>query len=411
MLYDVCMDYFEDLGVINADRFLPYYLASIGCHIAHLKNNHYKEFPHKGAFHLNRGAAPAPLRLHLLFITIPGGGKSYFTSLFANDFSGLLHDTRLQISEHNYMTEAGLCGTASRHGKQVYKDMGIAEQYPTNMLCFEEFATAVNTTTEGQKLTNQLLTLLDSGRVAKGLGVTEIKFKSWVSMWASTQNARLDLRSGLDRRFLIFGYSPTEDDRRLFLKNIRSGYHVKPSMRKVAGIRRMINHLYDNFNLQELEFTDEYEMWQENLADRFPGFRGQEAAILDRFAIGYTIMRYYDPGDKGLTIDPDEDLIRLAEASQRMRQDHIMDSEAQIVCAMLSHEYTNRREFIRNRLIPLGYSYRQAMDILNRMDESGFVQIDREPSGSGRKAMVIRLREDLSSDPDMDMRLLKEMYA
>src|SRR5436309_386404 len=98
-----CMDYLKKIGVLHYERYAPFFLASIGAHVANLKNK-----TGGSPFYAVAGKIE-DLRLHLFFITPPGFGKSYYDLLFWDSKNGIA--SSIPNWHLDKITEAGLVGS------------------------------------------------------------------------------------------------------------------------------------------------------------------------------------------------------------------------------------------------------------------------------------------------------------
>ena len=104
-LYDRIINYLKSRGLVLVEEYIPYYLCSIGCHIANLLNHRcHKGCDHEGCrWHRLRLNGPdskgdfyhrfgnlVNTRLHILLVAPPGFSKSFFTLQFLRQGMGLV---------------------------------------------------------------------------------------------------------------------------------------------------------------------------------------------------------------------------------------------------------------------------------------------------------------------------------
>ena len=103
-LYREIVEELERRGVAYARDFAPFYISSMATHHLNLINN-------KKGFYTEAGL-PINLRQHILFVTIPGFGKSFLLRQFMeNQAYSIMKGTSIQCAFESWMSEAGMVGS------------------------------------------------------------------------------------------------------------------------------------------------------------------------------------------------------------------------------------------------------------------------------------------------------------
>lgn len=96
--YDLILDELERREVAFVNMFAPFFICSVGAHLFNLQNK---------TKHIKVAHARAPdMRLHLMFVTPPGFGRSFFMRQFVDDW-GVLGDSIPVASVVFLMLEGG----------------------------------------------------------------------------------------------------------------------------------------------------------------------------------------------------------------------------------------------------------------------------------------------------------------
>src|SRR3989304_6779936 len=83
--------FLEELGRRNisfVERYIPYFICSVGCHIFNLIN-------HSKQFYTQAGTAPN-IRLHVLMVAFPGFGKTFFQKQLIGDHNSMIKGSHVE---------------------------------------------------------------------------------------------------------------------------------------------------------------------------------------------------------------------------------------------------------------------------------------------------------------------------
>ena len=309
MIWDEIMDYAKYCRLLHYETFIPVFLCSIGAHIANYHNR--ADFT-KPSFHSKNGQK-TNLRLHLFSVGPPGHGKSIYSRLFCEEDYGLLQDS-IPVSRQGKITDKGLTGGYD-NGVRIY---GEAEKFKDGIISIEEFDHIIQASKQDHSLNivNDLLDLLDSGwfKYRKG-DEYPVRYQSYFTLFAGTQPDRLSVSSGLARRLALIDMAPDNELRNLLFEGHYNSMNINPDMKRIRKIRSRLQYLWKNFAIQNLIFHESYQKMAKTIATDH-----LELEYLDKFAIGYRIMRYYR-GGKDLEIHADSYLHNLLKTAVRMKNE------------------------------------------------------------------------------------------
>lgn len=280
-------------------------------------------------------------RIHILMRGVKGSGKSMLINMFLNEGTGLLYTNdafhngmgfRTMLGP-NSVTEAGMFGSVDEEGDIVGRP--LAREMCGGFLGFEESSslTDANKKDHSIDMKNQLLTSLDNGRVQKMMRNGWVNYNTRYTLWGGTQPARLEMESGLDRRFFIIDIDMSPEKEALFKK----AQHKQTNMTREERLMLADDAIYIRnwFNTRMLEailnpptgviFSDELGAW----LDR-DDIRSYESDLFRRLAIGYAMLSDEWVGGKTLTINLDESLLTLLESSLMMRRS-VMDTDVRLI--------------------------------------------------------------------------------
>jgi len=243
-LYDLILHELEYAKVIHHDVFGQFYTISLGAHLFNLANKGEYEYDamgneesvSKGKGSLKTGKRVLDTRLHIMFVTPPGFGKTYFIEQFIEGLHSIvpqrLYAKEIKANEYECIpckialntTGAGFTGTVRQgptnitdEGKmeiQGVQRAGLAQRYSTGILGFDEFSdlTEMMKRKHSRELDTALLKALDSGIMTRDLAPGSIDYRTGVTLWAGTQPERFDMSSGLARRLIFLRFTPTKKD-------------------------------------------------------------------------------------------------------------------------------------------------------------------------------------------------------
>src|SRR3990167_4342883 len=281
-LADELLRYVRGQGVKKADTYIPYYLASLGAHIANLRNRGVSSATQDGwnkPILLRFGTLP-DLRAHLLFVAPPGWGKTLLPRLFMDARSGLLPNTSDFMSggEMNsllsqmvtWMTEAGLVGTFGQTlNRQSVEMTGDSAELSNSLYSCDEMSSFLMERSDYNiTLLNSLLQILDEGTLYKRPSTGAISFMTRMTWWGGTQPLRVNLEHGLARRFVIIRLSPTKEDVLEYYQAHENSYFIEPRQDELEGIRHLTSELYTAVRFTRVMFTSRFLEWRDTLTAR-----------------------------------------------------------------------------------------------------------------------------------------------
>jgi len=127
-VYDEALNLLKQRGIQFVDEFIPYYLASFGCHMFNLANQAHKFYHYFDVL--------PDMRLHVIMVAPPGFSKSFFLKHLLHKDYGLLANIGIPVTFEGRMTEAGWTGRLDSSGS---KTSGCAEIYARGIVGMEEF--------------------------------------------------------------------------------------------------------------------------------------------------------------------------------------------------------------------------------------------------------------------------------
>lgn len=374
-IWEMVFEYLQDMGMLWPDRYTPFYVASIGCHIANLYNR--RQIKGAVIFHTEGGTVP-DLRLHILMVCPSGFGKSYTPKRFisSNGKIGFLDLSGIAAVLRGYMTEAGLVGTFA-DGKEV---RGLAYTHRDAIICLNELDAIQGEGEGSSKLDNALLDFLDDGWVHKTLSGGSIDYQSFASLWAGTQHSRFKMASGQPRRWIIIELLPSKEERRALKLAKRETRGLRPDMTRLNQIRKAIKALKEGFAVKEIRWGSElYELF--DALD--PDMSHNDEELYSRLAVGYNLMRYYKPGDKVLDIVVDEALVDMIHKAKLWRESILGDSTGAQVLQLVKEQPGITMSQLKREARAFSLTYRETAEILKDLEQHQAV-IKQHKSTGGR---------------------------
>ncbi len=349
----------KDNHYVDVEDKVPLFACSIGAHIfnainkcsrcdfdpAHPQNNDFNiancPLRHHNPPIYTPMSQVGDTRIHILMRGAKGSGKSMLINMFLNEGTGLLYTDGAFFDSvgfrtmmgPNSVTEAGMFGSVDEEGEIVGRP--LAREMCGGFLGFEESSslTDANKKDHSIDMKNQLLTSLDNGRVQKMMRNGWVNYNTRYTLWGGTQPARLEMESGLDRRFFIIDIEMSPEKEALFKK----AQHLQSNMTRGDRLALADEAIYIRnwFNTRMLDailnppsgviFTDELGAW----LDR-DDIRSYESDLFRRLAIGYAMLKDKWVGGEVLRIELDDPLLGLLESSLMMRRS-VMDSDVRMI--------------------------------------------------------------------------------
>ena len=234
-VYEAILNELEARNVAYARKFPPYYISSLGCHIFNIMNQQ------KGIY--TEAGLKVNTRQHIILVTVPGFGKSFWLRQFLENELSLVKGTKIGCTFESQMSEAGFVGTAKFNSEGVAQESpGLCRNESNSIVGIEEFSAISAAVSQNYNagLDTALLTALDSGMVRKRLAAGKIEYQTNLSLWTGVQPARYELSSGLARRFLFLLLIPNFNDIKQFKLNRRSSKNVKTNTLTLGKLKAAI---------------------------------------------------------------------------------------------------------------------------------------------------------------------------
>jgi hypothetical protein len=295
----------------------------------------------------------------------------------------------------NSITEAGMFGSVNDDGQIVGRP--LARETCGGFLCFEEFSSVsdANKKDHSIDMKNQLLTSLDSGRVNKGMRDGWVRYNTRYTVWGGTQHGRMDLESGLDRRFFIIDINMDAEKEALY----KEAQNKQASMTREerAYLAGEILDLRAWFIDRQMSivlnpptgvmFSKDFEEWVMK-----ESVRSFESDLFRRLAIGYHMM--CDEEWKGgiLQVEMDDTLLELLESSLKMRRD-VMDEDIRLIKTTFWDKDVPRSTLIKDvaKLIT-DHDYQAAKRWIDDTlkGQAWFSEFSPRKEGRGRRGVMCR---------------------
>jgi len=311
-LYEEIIKELENRKVAYARQFAPFYISSIATHVFNIANQRKHIYM--------EGGLPANTRQHILFVTVPGFGKSFILRQFLDGPNSIVNGSSIQTTFENMMTEAGFVGTIGKDnsGQKVEID-GLCKEHSDSIVGIEEFSAITNSMSADYNygLDTSLLTALDSGMVRKRLANGKLEYETHLTMWAGVQPARYNLSSGLGRRFLFVMFIPTYKDIFQFKLWRRVAKNIKVDTEHLRKLKLRMNERFNYIQNSLTYITFNQEFYKE--LDKLNVIHYEEP-IYERLALGYWLMKVDTLYGK-LTIGTDVELIRLMQLEHHYRKE------------------------------------------------------------------------------------------
>lgn len=286
-IYDLIMDELKDRRVYKYQTYAPFYIASFVAHRFNLMNQNKKIYYE---------AKTVPnMRLHLLFNAPPGQMKTFYLNLFGGRDNSILMNTGTEIVHRQSLNEASFIGTQPQQGQ---RRQGIAEEHTHSILMVDEFSgiTQAMKSTYNNQLETALLAALDHGHVYKDMAATNFDYKTMLTLWSGVQPTRIDISSGLGRRFCYMLFVPDPNDNAALLDIKRYTRNMTPDYGELSTLWEQIT-LFKNdiIDMERIEFD-------ESISDLYADLNlfSFETSIFDRIILGYSLAK--NGADKHTTI-------------------------------------------------------------------------------------------------------------
>jgi len=341
-------------------------------------------------------------RIHILMEGEKGSGKNALIDLFIAEGTGLLYSSQAHagIGLNTLMgpasiTEAGMFGSVDEDGVIVGRP--LAREMCGGILAFEEISSLwiSNKKDHSTDMVNGLLTTTDSGRFRKVMRNGWVSYNTRYTIWGGTQPARLELESGLDRRFFIIQIGMSKEKELAYKKAQSAQARMKSDERaSLASQAISIKEWFLKRQREVMEkpitgvvFDDELDDWIQQ-----PAVRNFESDLFRRLAIGYAMMQRQWHGGI-LHVAWSEKLEQLLNDSLRMRR-NVMDANLRLIKDTYWGQDLSKSNLLKeiSRMITNGdYQAAKRWVDENLDPQDWYMEYKPEKTGRGRKGIICRI--------------------
>ena len=389
--YDKVIQFFDESKIALASKFLPPYISSIACHILNIENQ-------KREFYFEHGQV-SNMRLHVFFCAPPGFMKTLLlTKMLDGDYSVLGKSETVLTGFEGSMSEAGFVGSIKFFNNEVIPTFGAAHEHREAILGIDEFAALTNIMKmeHSLNLDNALLTALDKGYVRKRLAAGKIAYSTQLTLHTGSQPARIDLSSGLARRFWFEFFIPTRKEEDMIKKARRNSKNVPVPHSTLKDCRRLVDDI--SYGVSEIEKI-RYDPGFYAMLDRIkvPHY---EEVLYERFALGYYITKYGI--DKKIDIAYDASLAKLIDQGNQFRKDLKDGAELSQIMNVLrdwqdrkGNKMSPTKTELTRKMTDHGMEPSISAKLLVILQKQGRIEIAQEKAGGiGRPRIRVLLKED-----------------
>ena len=341
-------------------------------------------------------------RIHILMEGEKGSGKNALIDLFLAEGTGLLHSNQAHAGigfntmlGPNSITEAGMFGSVDEDGEIVGRP--LAREMCGGFLAFEEMSSLW---ISGRKdhstdMVNGLLTSTDSGRVQKVMRNGWVRYNTRYTVWGGTQPARLELESGLDRRFFIIQIAMSKQKELAYKKAQAAQARMKSDERAALATRAIaIKEWLLNRQKEVMEkpisgviFDDRLDEWIQQ-----PAVRNFESDLFRRLAIGFAMMQSQWVGGI-LMVEWSSKLEALLNDSLRMRR-NVMDANLRLIRDTYWGQDLTKSDLLKeiSRMITNGDYQAAKRWVEENLDpQDWYMEYKPEKTGRGRRGITCRI--------------------
>jgi len=363
----IFLDEMKGRNISFVDEYIPYYIASVGCHIFNMANRIKNMY-------VQAGTTPN-MRLHILMVAFPGFGKTFFQKqLLDNPKYSLVKGSQVQCKFEGDMTSAAFVGQIlpNKDGGEPYINKGICENRSDHIIGIDEFSAMTGSFKQQYNagFDTNLLKALDTGDVELARGAGERAYHTDLTLWAGVQPARYDLSSGFSRRFLYLTIYPTMkdletlDDAREKMKGIRIPSGHMNAIRQALDVK--VGEIYHS--VKGIYFSDRFR--KEMRAMKMLHY---EKDLLERLAIGYSIMKQETINGQ-IMVDMTDDVKDLIVREDRMRREAQMTSPSRIINKFISTEKSVDYGYTKYTLVKMGMIEADVEQGVNSLVARGIVK-------------------------------------
>ncbi len=357
-LYELIISTLESRKVAYARQFAPFYISSIATHVFNIANQRKHIYM--------EGGLPSNTRQHILFVTVPGFGKSFILRQFLEGNAGIVKGTKINTTFENMMTEAGFVGTVGKDntGKKTETE-GLCKEHSKSIVGIEEFSAITNSMAADYNygLDTALLTALDSGMVRKRLANGKIEYNTDLTLWAGVQPARYNLSSGLGRRFLFVMFIPTYKDIYEFRIRRRAAKNISVDKDQLHRLHLKMNERFDQISNSLTRVNFNMDFYKE--LDKLNVIHYEEP-IYERLALGYWLMKA-DSIFGELTIGTDHELVRLMQLEHYYRKEVKKGTQLVQVWAIIKDEGSIEQDKLIKLLLDFSLDIETSRNIIKEL--------------------------------------------
>lgn len=409
----------EDNHYVDVADKVPIFVCSIGAHLFNTSNKcsmcdfdpndpdatftidlcplRHDRFP----FYTPMSHVP-DTRIHILMEGEKGSGKNALIDLFLAPGTGLLYSSRSHegigfntMMGPNSITEAGMFGSVNEDGEVIGRP--LARELCGGFLAFEEMSSLwiSNKKDHSTDMVNGLLTSTDSGRVNKAMRNGWVRYATRYTVWGGTQPARLELESGLDRRFFIIQIAMSKEKELAYKRAQAAQARMTNEERarladEALAIKAWFIQRMDDVMQRPISgviFPDELNDWIEK-----PEVRNFEADLFRRLAIGYAMM--CDEWEGGvLFVEWTDDLHFILESSLSMRR-NVMDANVRLIKEAYWGQDLSKSTLLKEiaRMVTQGDYQSAKRWVKENLDpQSWYAEFVPKKTGKGRRGTICRI--------------------
>ena len=351
-------DYLASLKLVGIDKYVPYFISSIGAHIAHLYNSGYEEL--SSTFWTQTGKI-MDCRLHLLLVGPPGYGKNFLIDNFIEPTIGLAHGFVPSIFIGK-VTDKKFFGGYNERGQW---SEGVAELFRNGIVGIREFnnVLAMGRTEHSPLILENMLEALYGGDVNIGIGDHPLRnYRTYFTLWAGIQSERFAVPSGFPRRVLILNLSPSQKEIDRFADAYVEGRNIAPDFTMIQRLRDqfMVLHREVGMYIERIKFSNPYTKY---LRDELK-MNHIEMELVDKLSCGWTIMHTYR-GEATLNIYLDKELKRLITQYLDMKH-RVLYGVTQSQVLQLIDEPVPLTE-LKQKCVGMGIDYKKATETVDQL--------------------------------------------
>ena len=226
-IYNEFVRHITDTGLMVVENVMERMATSVGGHLMNLANLDRRFFV--------KNRLPNNFRCHLVYVAPSGYTKSTYFQYMLRESYGLLFnkDIVFPVDVHSSFSVASWLGTMKENKEtgEWTATSGIMEKYKRGLIGADDYQT-LKLMFDGEGIGEDeraLMTALDTDEAVKNLATGQIRIKNvGVTCWFGMRPTRINLRSGLARRFMFSTYFPNRKESELLRKMSRG--EIKPSL-------------------------------------------------------------------------------------------------------------------------------------------------------------------------------------